>query len=175
MKRLILLLAGVFVFAALGATASDTATGSSRPLGHVVGDFTATVVQHGAFPPYVDGTYTIQVNAFDRTIDPSISPFTPTKDKGTLTVTRPSGEVLTDPVVNVWVMDDGASAILFVASSLVFTLYDGGVPGNKIIGPPDPLQAGVAPTRDSFYYQLYYTQTHFTWGFLTSGNISISG
>jgi hypothetical protein len=167
MKRLTLLIAGVFVVSALGTTTLSTATGSSRPLGHVVGDFTAEVE---AFQPFVLGTFTVQVNAFDRTIDPNLPPFTPTEDEGTLTVTTPWGQS-TQQVVGVQISEDGTSATLYTSSFSVYVLHDGGVPGNEIVGPPR--RSGLSPTRDWFTVRPFANPLQTSTGWLTSGNINI--
>lgn len=173
MKSTKLLPLAVVALAALVAGASGTAQGSSRPLGHVVGSVKAEVAQHGPHPTFVAGTYEVRVNAFDRTIDPSIHPFTPTEDEGTLVVATPFG-TFTYAVVNVWISDDGSSASLFVGEGIVFRVHDGGAPGNQAVGPPDPAEAGLSPTRDWFEQRSFTSGIHFSNGFVTAGNIAVS-
>ena len=163
----------VVAVAALVAGASGTAQGSSRPLGHGVGSFKAEVAQHGPHPTFVAGEYKVKVNAADRTIDPSIHPFAPTDDEGTLVVETPFG-TFTYPVVNVWISADGSSATLFAGEGVVFLVHDGGVPGSQAVGPPDPAEAGLSPTRDWFEQRSFTSGTHFSNGFVTAGNIAIS-
>jgi hypothetical protein len=180
MKRLSLLVVGVFVVAALGSTASNTAAGSSRPLGHVVGDFTAQSVWHGdptrPEPPFIV-IERVTVNAFDRTLELPVDPRTPTTDGGMFSVSY-GGETFTFPIANVSISGDGRTASVYtnaLGSLGFYVFHDGGAPGNEIIGPPDPLEAGVSPTRDwygltSFNFPGYF----YVRGQLTSGNVRIT-
>src|SRR5688572_7337868 len=92
MKKLMLLAAVVVVLTALGAALADTAAGS-RPLGHVVGAFTADRMGFASRGgPLVNyGSVRITVNAFDRTLDPFPCATCPGPDTGTVTQTFGEG------------------------------------------------------------------------------------
>jgi hypothetical protein len=168
MKRLTLLLTGVVLLAALCAAVSDTATGS-RPLGHVVGDFTAERMGFAFVggPLVRLGTVTISVNAFDRTLELPF-PTAPSSDTGTITETV-DGTSTTYQVANVLI--EGDTAFMFTDSLFFYVFHDGGVPGNEIVGPPNSV--GLLPTRDSYEQFGFIGSQHIT-GFVTSGNIKIS-
>jgi hypothetical protein len=180
MKRFGLLVAALFAFVALSAVGSNTATGSSRPLGHLVGDFTARSVFHGdparPEPPFI-GIEKITINAFDRTLELPEDPRTPTEDRGRFTVTR-NGTTSTLPVLNISISDDGHSANVYAGTSttdqLFYVFHDGGVPGNQIVGPPDPFEAGVSPTRDWYGFMSKFNGIFSVRGQLISGNLRVS-
>jgi hypothetical protein len=169
-KRLILLTAGVVVLATVGAALSDTATGS-RPLGHVVGGFTAERMGFAApgGPLVRLGTATVEVNIFDRTLD-VVCPGCPGPDEGSVTETLEGGNTRTYQVANV-IIDGGTALVFTEATAGIYLFHDGGVPGKEIVGPPNSV--GLVPTRD-WYEQRFFTGTQRITGYVTSGNIMIS-